>query len=154
VSPPHRALRGIGVATGFAALALLLVFPAFAKAAEPIPGPINARVVSVYDGDTFTANAAPWPGVTIRTAVRVDGVDTPGIRGECQAEKDMAIEARDFAAAALGDDVQLVDVRHGKYAGRVVARVLVDGQDLAGLIIGAGLGRPYDGRAREGWCDR
>jgi endonuclease YncB( thermonuclease family) len=108
--------------------------------------------VSVYDGDTFTADAMPWPGVTIRTAIRVDGVDTPEIRGECQAEKDMAIEARDFAEAALGEDVQLVDVRLGKYAGRVVARVLVDGQDLAAMLVEAGLGRVYHGGTREGWC--
>jgi endonuclease YncB( thermonuclease family) len=57
---------------------------ALVQSAELIPGPINARVVNVYDGDTFTADAMSWPGVTIRTAVRVDGVDTPEIRGECQ----------------------------------------------------------------------
>ena len=33
-----------------------------AQAAETTPGPVNALVVSVYDGDTFTADAMPWPG--------------------------------------------------------------------------------------------
>ena len=45
----------------FAAV-LLAIFTAPAHAAETIPGPINARVVSVYDDDTFTADAMPWPG--------------------------------------------------------------------------------------------
>ena len=132
--------------------ALLIALATPAPAAEFIPGPISSRVVSVYDGDTFTADAMPWPGITVRTAVRVDGVDTPEIRGECQAERDKAVEAREFAEAALGEAVHLVDVRHGKYAGRVVAHVLVNGEDLAALIIEAGLGRPYEGGAREGWC--
>jgi endonuclease YncB( thermonuclease family) len=30
--------------------------------AETIPGPVNAHVISVYDGDTFTVDAVPWPG--------------------------------------------------------------------------------------------
>jgi endonuclease YncB( thermonuclease family) len=94
----------------------------------------------------------PWPGVTIRTAVLVDGVGAPEIRGGCQVEKDHAIEAGAFAAVALGEDVQLVNVRHGKYDGRVVAQVLVSGQDLAARITEAGLGRPYEGGARERWC--
>ena len=41
---------------------------------------------------------------------------------------------------------------HGKYAGRIVAQVLVGGEDLEEMIIEAGLGRPYEGGAREGWC--
>ena len=73
-----------------------------ADAADTIPGPITARVVSVNDGDTLTVDAEPWPGVTIRTAVRVNGVDTPEIRGKCQAEKDLAIKARDFVRRKVG----------------------------------------------------
>ncbi len=52
---------------------LLTAAPNVGRAADPIPGPINARVVSVYHGDTLTVDAEPWPGVTIRTAVRVNG---------------------------------------------------------------------------------
>ena len=109
--------------------------------------------MSVYDGDTLTVDAMPWPGVTIRTSVRVDGVDTPEIRGKCQAEKDRAIRARDFVRQAVGQTVRLADVRHGKYAGRVVARVaLGNGQDLAVQLIAEGLGRAYAGGRRGSWC--
>ncbi len=132
-------------------LALVLVLlPGLALA--DVPGPINAQVVSVYDGDTLTVDAQPWPAVTFRVSVRVDGIDTPEIRGRCQAEKDLAIQARDFVRATVGETVQLTKVHLGKYAGRVIAVVWVGEQRLARVLIQAGLGRPYDGGAREGWC--
>ncbi len=59
---------------------LILRFPALAG--ETIPGPVTGAVISVYDGDTLTVDASPWPGLTVRTSVRIDGVDTPEIRGE------------------------------------------------------------------------
>ncbi len=132
-------------------LLILVVAPAFA--AETIPGPVSAKVISVYDGDTITVDALPWPGMTIRTSVRLDGVDTPEIRGRCQAEKDLAIKARDFVRAKVGTTVKLYQIRHGKYAGRVVARVkTVTGDDIATALISAGLGREYYGGRRESWC--
>ncbi len=137
---------------GWIAYALIVALAPAAAFADPIPGPVNARVVSVYDGDTFTADAEPWPGLTARKSVRVAGVDTPEIRGECQAEKDMAIRARDFVRATVGAEVQLTNVRLGKYAGRVVADVWVDGRKLSELLIAETLGRPYHGGRREGWC--
>ena len=126
--------------------------PTVAVGADPIPGPINARVVSVYDGDTLTVDAEPWPGLTARTSVRVAGVDTPEIWGKCQSEKDLAVRARDFVRSMVGAQVQLTNVRPGKYAGRVVADVWVRGQKLSDLLIAKNLGRPYHGGRREGWC--
>ena len=49
----------------------------------------------------------------------------------------------------------LRDIRFGKYAGRVVARVeLAAGDDFAGDLIAAGLARSYGGGARNSWCAR
>ena len=45
--------------------------PAAALAGETAPGPVPANVVAVYDGDTLTVDAHPWPGITPRVAVRV-----------------------------------------------------------------------------------
>ena len=47
----------------------LLAFPGVTYAADTIPGPIIATVVSVYDGDTLTVDAEPWPGLTARASV-------------------------------------------------------------------------------------
>ena len=54
---------------GLLATVLLFALATPAQAAESIPGPINARVVSVYDGDTFTADSMPWPCVTVLNLV-------------------------------------------------------------------------------------
>ena len=128
------------------------LIPGVATAADLIPGPVNARVVSVYDGDSLTVDTEPWPGLTARTKVRVAGVDTPEIRGKCQTEKDMAIQARDFVRATVGATVRLTNIRLGKYAGRVIADVWVRGRKLSDLLITENLGRPYHGGRREGWC--
>ncbi len=78
-----------------ALLALVLtVAPAVALAGEIIPGPVTADVVSVYDGDTLTMDAHPWPQITVRTSVRVDGIDAPEIRGKRDSEKALAREVR------------------------------------------------------------
>lgn len=114
---------------------------------------VPARVVSVYDGDTVRVEASMWPGLTWRGSVRVDGVDTPELRGKCEVEKVKAKAARDFVRARIGKRVLLVNVRKGKYAGRVVARVkLANGSDLTELLIQQGHGRPYEGGRRREWC--
>lgn len=124
--------------------------------ATPAAAEINtsAKVVSAYDGDTFKAEAQIWPGLTWRGSVRVRGVDTPEIRGKCAEEKELAIAARDFVRGLLiGETVTLARVKKGKYAGRVVASVLLaDGTNLADVLIAADLGRSYEGGKREGWC--
>ena len=115
---------------------------------------VSAMVVSAYDGDTFTVDAEIWPSVVWHGAVRVSGVDTPEIRGQCEEEKARARAARDFVRELLiGKTVILAGVKHGKYAKRVVATVLLaDGSDLANVLIATGHGRAYDGGRREKWC--
>ncbi|MCY4489224.1 MAG: thermonuclease family protein [Deltaproteobacteria bacterium] len=114
-----------------------------------------ARVLSVYDGDTVKVEADMWPGLTWKGSVRVEGVDTPELRGKCDGEKRKARAARDFVRERVGKRVTLMDVKKGKYAGRVVARIrLADGTDLTELLIRARHGRAYDGGRRRGWCGK
>ncbi len=132
----------------------LFLAPATAGTAPTITGPVSAKVIKVYDGDTFTVEAYPWPGLEAKASVRVNGVDTPEIRGKCDAEKQKAIEAREFVKGLiLGEVVFLEHVKYGKYAGRVVADVKLEGGgSLAEKIIRQGLGREYHGGRREKWC--
>ena len=114
-----------------------------------------ADVVSVIDGDTLDVRAHVWLGQTVAIRVRLDGIDTPELRGRCAAERTAAEAARELVRARIGaDPVRLMEVRYGKYAGRVLARiVLEDGEDLGAILLAAGLGRPYDGGARAPWCE-
>jgi micrococcal nuclease len=138
--------------TIIAALAALSITSA-PEAREVLPGPIPAQVVSVYDGDTITVRARIWLGQEVETKVRLDGIDTPELRGKCKDEKELAKKARDFLVKLAGSTVTLRDIRYGKYAGRVVAKVFTEGgDDLAASLIKAGHGRPYGGGKRQGWC--
>jgi endonuclease YncB( thermonuclease family) len=63
-------------------LALLLpLAPQAAK--EAISGPVQATVVSVYDGDRLTVDARPWPGVSVRLV----GIDTPNQGANAKMKK-------------------------------------------------------------------
>ena len=124
-------------------------------AAEILAGPVPATVLDVIDGDTITVQARIWLGQAIETRVRLAGIDTPELRGDCPAERALAVRARDRLAERLsGGQVILTDIRYGTYAGRVVARMSTAGTpDIAGTLIAAGLARPYGGRGpRPDWC--
>ena len=115
---------------------------------------VSALVTDAYDGDTLTVEAALWPDLTWEGSVRVVGVDSPEIRGLCELEHAWAILARDYVRDLLIDEtVFLTDVENDRYGGRVLAQVhLESGDNLADLLIANGLGRTYDGGARQGWC--
>ncbi len=138
-------------------IVILLLFnaqhSAFAK--DIIAGPVVAYVTSVYDGDTFKADAHIWPGQFIHTSVRVLGVDAPEIHSKCAKELELAEQAKAYVIDLLksADVVDLRNIQTDKYGGRVEADVYVDNQNLAALLINQNLGRPYFGEKRTGWCD-
>lgn len=126
-------------------------------ASHGLAGIVLALVTGAYDGDTIQVEAAIWPNLTWTGSVRVLGVDTPEIRGECEAEEELAISARDYVRTLLTDKtVRLTKVEDDKYGGRVVAKVYFREDeawiDLADRLIEQHLGRAYLGGARTSWC--
>ena len=126
--------------------------------ATPAQVATDALVTGAYDGDTLYVEAAIWPSLTWTGSVRVLGVDTPEIRGKCETERTLAKAARDYVRDLLTDEtVRLTQVESDKYGGRVLARVHFwenrEWVDLADRLVQQGLGRAYDGDAREGWCE-
>ena len=149
-----KALRVIMAAAALVLVGRLIVPVTAAGWRDPIPGPVPALVVDVIDGDTVLVRARIWLGQEVETRVRLDGVDTPELRGKCPAARRLAREAHAFVQARVGGrQVILRDIQYGKYAGRVVARIQTpDGDDLADVLIAAGLGHAYGGAARAPWC--
>ncbi|MEX2649866.1 MAG: thermonuclease family protein [Alphaproteobacteria bacterium] len=133
-------------------LAVALAPPA--AGAASLPGPVAADVVRVVDGDTLAVRARIWLDQAVETLVRIEGVDTPELRGSCAFERALAEQARDALARMVeGGAVSLVDVRHDKFGGRVRAVVLdAEGRNVADGLIAAGLARAYSGGRREPWC--
>lgn len=138
--------------TSLIALFSLLAIPA--QASETLPGPVPADVVAVIDGDTLSVRAHIWLGQEVTTLVRLAGIDTPELKGECESERVRARAARDYLErAVVNGPVTLAQIRYEKYAGRVMARVAAaDGGDLSERMIAAGFARAYDGGKRLPWC--
>ena len=138
----------IGIALLFAAgLVLSVCAPARAGDTDP-PG---WRYMETIDGDTLAFAVPALPAPLARVLVRLRGVDTPERRRpKCEWERRAGEAATAYTAAALeaARTIDLADLAWGKYGGRVLARVLVDGANLAEAIIRAGHGRAYDGGRR------
>ena len=139
---------------------LVIGAPGSLGAGDRLAGPLPAQVVSVLDGDTLEVRVHIWLGQDIQTRVRLAGIDAPELKGKCARERVLAQRARAYLKAQLDPSgagtasVRLREVRYGKYAGRVLARVeTLDGTDLGQALVTAGLARPYDGRRRASWCE-
>lgn len=134
-------------------LLVLIGVPLQGRAAQTLPGPFSFEVLQVIDGDTFRARVPIWLDQTVTVKIRLSGVDTPEMKGKCPAETARAKLARDFAVTWLQqDDLRLVNVRYGTYAGRVLATVqTAEGVTLSQALLQAELAQPYRGR-RAQWC--
>ncbi|WP_372796661.1 thermonuclease family protein [Litorivivens sp.] len=113
-------------------------------------------IVGVYDGDTIRVRIDNWPPIIGEAiGVRINGIDTPEIRGKCPEEKALAREARAFTrdAVTAAKAVELRNLQCDKYF-RLLADVCVDGQALSSLLISNNLAYPYEGGRKQSWCDR
>jgi micrococcal nuclease len=126
---------------------------------------------------TLTGMAALWtPGVRVVDGDTVDaglfryrlaGLDTPELRGrgacpETRERAQRAAERLRGLVAAAGGRWRLepvppyLDVWHSSHAPwlrRRVARLDIDGRDVAAILIAEGLARPYDGTTPRSWCE-
>lgn len=123
-------------------------------AAESIPGPVEARVLRVIDGDSFVAEAHVWPGHTVTVSVRIRGIDAPEARSRCEAEREAAGRARAALEALIAQGpVGMTNIGGGKFYGRVLADVTAhDGRTIADALVEDGLARIYGGGKRGSWC--
>ena len=107
---------------------------------------IGAALI-VIDGDTIRSD---------EERIRLEGIDAAEIgHAKCEAERRLAILAKHRLEQLLGSgDVDIRRNAHPKPPdryGRTLARVLVDGEDVACILIKEGYARPWTGR-REDWC--
>jgi len=135
---------------------ILILFVALSVQAAPQYGTVTvSKVINVYDGDTFRVDINSLPPIVGKNiAIRVNGVDTPEIRGKCQYEKNLALKARDFVRDKLSNakEIKLTNLQRGKYF-RVVANVVVDGVSLEQELLDNKLAYRYDGGRKLSWCE-
>ncbi len=91
----------------------------------------QAKVTSVFDGDTITATVRLGLGVSVVKKIRLLGIDTPEMRGEDKAKGAIA---RDYVRSLILNKEIIVRTNKdkvGKY-GRLLAIILVkiDGKEV------------------------
>jgi micrococcal nuclease len=107
----------------------------------------GVEYVRNYDGDTMTVNI---PGVHPlfgnEIGIRVRGIDTLEIREKYPFEKQKVKETKTLIEGILNraNKITLHDIEREKYF-RIVASVIVDGQNLSDLLLAKKLAVPYDG---------
>ena len=107
-----------------------------------------------YDGDSFDLTLDLGFDLVTHRKCRIDGVDTPELRGGTDDSKAAAKVARDMAHLFVGEglvkeeDVVFVSENYtGKY-GRPLGDIEVNGQSLREYLIERNYGVPYHGQAK------
>ena len=113
----------------------------------PFVVPVSGgHVIKVYDGDTITIAAKlPYAGSPLyRFSVRLNGIDTPEIKGKSEDEISVAKEARDAVSTLiLHKNVVLKNVATEKY-GRILADVYLDELHINKWLIDQRFAVKYD----------
>jgi endonuclease YncB( thermonuclease family) len=117
---------------------------------------IEATVIRVYDGDTIFVNLnTEGPSIlTDNLSIRIAGIDTPELRGNCRQEKALAQKAKALVEEALpkGSTIYLSRYTRGKYF-RLVADVSTGDKDIATMLLQEGLAVRYYGKTKtKDWC--
>lgn len=109
--------------------------------------PATGVVRYVTDGATFRLES----GERIRIAA-IDAPETHADPAHCRKEIALGNAASARAWSLLGHR-RVAFVRVGRSYNRTVARVSLDGRDLASLLVEIGVPRPR-GRPKPDWCGR
>ena len=154
LATPMTIKRVISLLAGMTLLMAATGDAAARKTRTRIKGPVPVRISKIVDGDTLVVVAQIWIDQRLRTKVRIVGIDAPELRSRCEAERKKAKAARKALGKLLrGRRAILREIRYGKYAGRVVARVFNrDGVDVGKAMLRDGVVRSYRGRRRKPWC--
>lgn len=132
-----------------------IIFTSFLFAIAPAAHAVPATVDYIFDGDTFAGVVMLPDDIKITVRVRILDIDAPEMSGECDAEIEMAIRAKNRLAELIpvGSVIELSDLKDDKYLGRIDARVTTaDGQGVGEILIREKLARPYSGGKRQPWC--
>jgi micrococcal nuclease len=123
-----------------------------------VPPITEGFVVKVYDGDTITLAAKlPYDESPIyRFQVRLNGIDTPEMKGKTEDEKKAALYSKnEMIHLVMNKTVELKNVSTEKY-GRILADVYVDGLHVNKWMLDNNLAVAYDGGSKkspESWVE-
>jgi len=122
----------------------------------PSPYTYYADVLDVYDGDTLTVTIDLGFSLTVKTKVRLMGIDTAEMKSEDPEVKKLAVASRDFIRElVLEKKVLLKSHKPDKY-GRALADIWALNDDwtpvpktLSEMMIEKGFAKSYDGGTKD-----
>jgi endonuclease YncB( thermonuclease family) len=134
----------------------LVVLPFVVDGAISVLRPVSSetgpcRILRVVDGDTVNL----WCARGGQVKARLMGYDSPEMFSPgCVSEFARAQQATWTLRWMLltGKALHITFADHDRY-NRRLAELTVNGQPIAQIMIGQGLGRAYQGGQRRGWCD-
>ena len=95
------------------------------------------------------------PDTLKKIKIRINGIDTPEIKGKCEREKKLALEAKVFINDLIKNStvIYLKNLKWGKYGGRVVADLYIDKRDYREYLEGKNFYvEYYGGKKTKDWC--
>jgi micrococcal nuclease len=116
-----------------------------------VPPVYFGKVIKVYDGDTITiASKLPYNNSPMyRFAIRLNGINSPEIKGKTTVEKDLAKISRDkLNHLIFGKIVVLKNTNTEKY-GRILADVYYEDIHINKWMLDNKLAVPYDGGMKQ-----
>lgn len=135
---------------GFTLAALLL-------AAQGVHGQEGAfydvTLLDCHDGDTCRMIIPYLPAPFTIMPVRFAGIDTPEMRGKCDQEKQLAIQAK-MATIRMLTEAHRIDLLNAVPDAffRIDALVMADGLNVNEALVRAHLAVPSSGTRTQDWC--
>jgi len=112
----------------------------------------KSQIVKIYDGDTLYIDLDyEAPDILIKSiGIRIKGIDTPEIKTKNLEEKKQGIRSREALKKYINDANKIIfkDIERDKYF-RLLAKLEINGRDIAEIMINEGFGKEYYGGKKE-----
>lgn len=115
---------------------------------------VDAKVVSVYDGDTIKV-IFPLNGVLYKWNCRLTGVDTPELRTRHKLEKEKGYIVRDELRKKILNKVVTLECGDLDKYGRLLVKIICDDGKcrVDEWLINSGYAFYYDGGTKTSWAE-
>lgn len=113
---------------------------------------VEAKIVSVYDGDTVKA-IFPLNGVLYKWNCRLTGIDTPEIRTKSKLEKQYGYKVRDHLREKILNKVVILECGDMDKYGRLLVSINCQGESCSinQWLINNEYAFSYNGGTKQSW---
>lgn len=117
-----------------------------------LSGTVQAKCVSVYDGDTasFVFRIAPTLPL-YKFSCRMIGYNSAEIRGGSEEEKKKAVESKNALSEKILNKIVTLQIGEFDKYGRPLVIVTCDGVNINQWMLTNNYGKTYNGRGEKQW---